>query len=309
MDETRLAIAFTAGMLATVNPCGLPMLPAYLTWFISGDDRDGGVGPAGGGEVEGSRARSATFAAVTKAVLVSATVAAGFMAVFAAAGAIATGLSFSVERVTPWLTVVIGIALVGVGVALLAGWHPVVALPTLDRGGRGRGLGSMFVFGVSYAIASVSCTLPVFVSQVSSTFGQSVGTGLAVFAAYALGMAVVLTALSVSVALARRSLVVALKQALRYVTRAAGALLVITGAYIAWYGLYEIRIESVTGDDPAIDRVTGWSAELASVVDRIGGVRLGLILALVVALVLIVGYAVSSVSSAKRATSSSSSSP
>jgi cytochrome c biogenesis protein CcdA len=237
---------------------------------------------------------------------VSAAVAAGFMAVFAVAGAIATGLSFSVERVTPWLTVVIGVALVAVGVALLAGWHPSVALPTLNRGGRGRDLRSMFVFGVSYAIASVSCTLPIFISQVSSTFGQSVGTGLTVFVAYALGMAVVLCALSVSVALARQSLVVALKRALPYVNRAAGALLVVTGAYIAWYGLYEIRIGTVAGDDPAIDRVTGWSAELASLVDRIGGVRLGLILALVVALVVAAGYAVSS---AKRATSSSSSSP
>jgi cytochrome c biogenesis protein CcdA len=36
--DVPFAYAFTLGMVATVNPCGFPMLPAYLSFFIGADD-------------------------------------------------------------------------------------------------------------------------------------------------------------------------------------------------------------------------------------------------------------------------------
>lgn len=294
MGGGRFALAFAAGMVATVNPCGFAMLPAYLGWFISGDDGDG-------------RARPATTATVLRAMLVAAVVASGFVAVFGTAGALLSWFSVSLYSVTPWVTILIGLALVGLGLALVAGWEPTVALPKLERGPDGRGLRSMFLFGVSYAVASVSCTLPVFVAQVSNTFGRSLASGVGVFLTYAVGMAVVLVVLSVAVALARQSLVATLRRALPYVNRVAGALLVVTGAYVAWYGAYEIRsADRVAGADPAVDRVTGWSSTLSNVVQDVGAVRLALGGAVLVGAALAVGY-VSSAS--KRESSSSSSSP
>ena len=38
MLDAQLAAAFTAGMIATVNPCGFAMLPAYLGFFLGRDD-------------------------------------------------------------------------------------------------------------------------------------------------------------------------------------------------------------------------------------------------------------------------------
>ncbi len=40
MIEAPLALAFASGMLATVNPCGFAMLPAYLAFFLGIDGRD-----------------------------------------------------------------------------------------------------------------------------------------------------------------------------------------------------------------------------------------------------------------------------
>ena len=42
MNERTLALALAAGMLATVNPCGFAMIPAYLGFFLGleGADRD-----------------------------------------------------------------------------------------------------------------------------------------------------------------------------------------------------------------------------------------------------------------------------
>jgi cytochrome c-type biogenesis protein len=287
MGDARIAVAFTAGMLATVNPCALPMLPAYLGWFITGDDE-----------------RQPTGAAVARAVAVALSVAVGFVAVFGVLGLLATAASAQVEEVTPWITPVVGVALAGLGVALVAGRTLKVPLPRLDRSGGGnRGVAAMVAYGASYAVVSVSCALPVFVIQVSTTFGQSWGAGLVNLGGFAVGFALVLVALSVSVALARGSLTAVARSASAHVSRISGLLLIATGTYLVWYGLAEIRLSSRgPSDDPVIDRVTGWSSEISARVQDVGGVELGLALALFVAVVALV-LVLRSGGSAKRGAS------
>jgi cytochrome c biogenesis protein CcdA len=261
-SDVPLALAFSAGMVATVNPCGLPMLPAYLSFFVGTDQRPGDDDPQGN---------------VLRALAVGLVVSGGFLLVFGAAGFALTGLSVSVYDYAPWVTIVIGLALAGLGVAMLAGFEPMVRLPKLDRGGRDRSLRSMFVFGVSYAIASLSCTLPVFVSVVSNTFRRtSVASGVAVYGSYALGMALVLMVLTLAVALARHSLVNAMRRAVRYVNRVSGALLIVAGLYVGYYGIYEIRLQH--GSDSGggvVDQVTGISGDISAWVQRQGAGRIG----------------------------------
>ena len=38
----QLGFAFVAGMVSTVNPCGFPMLPAYLGLYLSSEDAGSG---------------------------------------------------------------------------------------------------------------------------------------------------------------------------------------------------------------------------------------------------------------------------
>jgi len=269
--DAPLALAFTAGMVATVNPCGFAMLPAYLSFFLGVDAK----------ATDGEDAR----AGIGRALAVAAAVSAGFVLVFGIAGLIISNLSRSLYDWAPWVTVGIGIALVALGIALLFGFELNVRLPKLERGGRSRGLGSMFVFGVSYAVASLGCTLPIFLSAVSATFRTAnLASGLAVFAAYALGMALVLMALTIALALARHSLVRWLRSALPYVNRIAGALLVIAGAYVTYYAIYEIRLRpGDTGDGGPVDTVTGISSDISTWVQNTGGTRIGLALGVVVA--------------------------
>ena len=205
VNDARLALSFTAGMLATVNPCALPMLPAYLGWFISGDDERRPVGPT-----------------VARAVVVAVAVSIGFVTVFGVLGALATAASAQVEEITPWLTPIVGLALAGLGLALLLGKVVKVPLPRLDGAGRGRGLAAMFLYGASYAIVSVSCTLAIFLGHVSTTFGQSWTVGLTQLAAFAAGFALVLVALSVSVALAKGSFARGARWVSAYAGRLAG---------------------------------------------------------------------------------------
>jgi cytochrome c biogenesis protein CcdA len=248
--DARLLLAFTTGMVMTVNPCGFAMLPAYLSFFVGIEDTSDDQSPA---------------ADMARALLVSAAVTVGFVATFAVVGLIANLLTENVYDVASWLGVAIGLVLIGMGIALLSGWEPAFRGPHLERGGNSRAVRSMALFGVSYAVASIGCSLPLFIGVMSTNFGQSVGHGVSYFIAFALGFGLLITALTVGLAVAHQSIVRHLRRVLPYISRIAGGLLVLTGAYLAWYATFEIR--SASGD-ASVQRVTDWSSQVSNWLDR-----------------------------------------
>lgn len=232
--DVPFAYAFTLGMVATVNPCGFPMLPAYLSFFIGADDI--------ASDRVGSR--------IPRALLAAAAVSLGFMAVFSVLSVPLNAGVTTIYRVVPWLTIAVGVALVGVGVAMLLGSNVTVSLPRLDRGGRDRRFGSMVVFGVSYAIASLSCTIPLFLSVVANRPGPAASALTVV--AYGLGMSTVLTALTLALALARESMVRKVRALLPHVQRVSGGLLVAVGLYLVYYWVFNLSRDpsDTIGDNP-----------------------------------------------------------
>jgi len=111
---------------------------------------------------------------------------------------------------------------------------------------RSGGLRRVAVFGVSYAIGSLSCTLAVFLAVIGQTLTAANPLQLiAVFVAYAAGSATVLIALSVSAALAKGALARAVRRLAPAITRVAGTLLVASGAYLILYWLPTLRGEAV----------------------------------------------------------------
>lgn len=275
MIDAPLAYAFGTGMVATVNPCGFAMLPAYLGYFLGSDEGKGGVA-----------------ASVQRSLAVGLSVSLGFLAVFGAVGLAIYHLSASVDRWTPWATLVVGIGLIGLGLAMLRGFEPVLNLPKLQKGGRDRTSGSMFLFGVSYAVASISCALPLFTSAVAGTFRTAdLLSSSAVFVAYGLGMTLVLLALTVSLGMAKQGLLRWLRRALPHINRASGLLLVLAGAYLTHYGWYERRVRD--GDlsrSSVVDRVTGWSDSVRTWVTDVGPTKVGLLLALGLLFVLVATF-------------------
>jgi cytochrome c-type biogenesis protein len=264
MFDGPFALAIAAGMAATVNPCGFAMLPAYLSAFLGAEHRQGGM------------------QAVGRALAVSAALTGGFLVVFGLFGIIVTPLALSVEDKLPWVTIVIGVALVAGGIALLSGKVLSLRIPKLQRGGTDGTLPSMFLFGVSYATASLSCTIGPFLAVTTSTFRSSnLVSGVSVFFAYALGMGVVIGALTVALSLARASIVNRFRRALPMINRVAGGLMVVAGLYVAYYGWYEIRVQRGIVDDPVIGRAVRIQSWLQNLVITDNPARLALTLAAV----------------------------
>ena len=162
-------------------------------------------------------------------------------------------------------------------------------------GTSGRELSSMFLFGVSYAVASLSCTLPVFLPVMTRTFESSnLVSGVAAFLAYAAGMGVLLSAITIALSLAKGGFVRNLRAAQPYINKVSGGLLVVAGAYLAYYGYWEVRVlDDPTNPPPSgpVDFVTGLGNDIRSWITDVGAERIGiaLVAAIAVALVLAVG--------------------
>ena len=219
--------AFAAGLASAVNPCGFAMLPAYLGLYLGTNDPGDGFNP---------------FRVVGRAALIGGSVTAGFVVLFGIAGsAIGLGASFIIQYL-PWIGMAIGVLLVVVGAWLIAGGKLYTGLAARAASRIGEpttvGVKGYFLFGISYGVASLSCTLPIFlavlgVNTADSSFLSSVGQ----FVLYALGMGSVILALTLGMAFFRGAMVKALRRALPYVQPVGSALLILAGIYITFYWL------------------------------------------------------------------------
>ncbi|WAC89904.1 cytochrome c biogenesis CcdA family protein [Mycobacterium sp. Aquia_213] len=239
MNQGLVGLAFAAGLVAAVNPCGFAMLPAYLLLVVRGQRTGEDSSPLGG---------------LRRALGATAGMALGFLTVFGAFGALTISAATTVQRYLPYATVVIGIVLVGLGIWLLSG-RELTALTPRPLGPRwapkqhGPAIVGMYGYGISYAIASLSCTIGPFLAVTAAGLRSgSVLTGASIYLAYVAGLTLVVGVLAVAAATASSALADRLRRILPFVNRIGGALLVLVGLYVGYYGLYELRLLNTAAD-------------------------------------------------------------
>ncbi|WP_103382802.1 cytochrome c biogenesis CcdA family protein [Pseudonocardia dioxanivorans] len=231
-----LVLAFGAGLLAPINPCGFGLLPAMLTTLAPAGDRDAPGLPAR--LVAGLRAGLALTV--------------GFTATFTVIGLALTAGLRSLITVVPWLAVALGIVLALIGIGLLTGRQLPLRLPSRHPTLPGRdgthGTGRIVAFGAGYAIASASCTLAVLLAVVTQAAATSLPGIVAVFTAYAAGSATLLISLAVLAAATSTLLARHLQRAARYAGRITGAVLAASGIYLLVYWLPPLLGTARPGD-------------------------------------------------------------
>lgn len=267
MIQGDFALAFGTGMVAAVNPCGFAMLPAYLGFFLGTENDE----------------RSVT-ARVSRALAVGGALTLGFLVVFGLLGTLLRDATRFISSVSGWATLVIAVVLIALGVAITFGWRLPIATPKMAKGGKSGTFRSMFLFGVSYAVASIGCALPIFIGNVVlSSRRDGVLAGLINTVLYGLGMGLVITGLTVSLAVASGSMLRVLRQAMRVVDRVAGAVMVLAGVYLVFYAIEEIQVARGNLSSSAVtrrgNRIQSWMQNLIG--DR-DPVVLGVVLAAVV---------------------------
>jgi cytochrome c-type biogenesis protein len=245
VTNTLLTLAFTAGLLAPVNPCGFALLPAYLTHTAA------------------ARPGAAMPERLLRSLAAGAALAGGFALTLSAAGLAISAGAYQLIRAAPWLGFTVGVLLALLGLAGLVGRGPRLRLhlPTaiFRTGGAAAGVGRWALFGVGYAAASLACTITVLLAVITQAQANTTIAGqLVVFATYAAGSITLLLVLSAAAALAGSTLTRWARTLARHQTRITAALLLITGGYVAAYWWPAVTGRGPTGHGlTVIDR---WSA-------------------------------------------------
>jgi cytochrome c biogenesis protein CcdA len=268
VEQGLVGLAFAAGLVAALNPCGFAMLPAYLLLVVrvqrSGEPSAGATSP---------------IVAIGRALAATVGMALGFLTVFGLFGALTISAATIVQRYLPYGTVVIGVVLVALGLWLLAGRELTVLTPRplgprwAPNVRQGSWLAGMYGYGVSYAIASLSCTVGPFLAVTTAGFrGGSVIRGVSIYLAYVAGLTLVVGVLAIAAATAGSALADRLRRVLPFVNRIGGALMVLVGVYVAYYGLYELRLFNTRANpqDAVITAVGSLQGPLAGWVHQHG---------------------------------------
>lgn len=164
VDALPVSYAFGAGMLAAVNPCGFIMLPSFAAFYLTAD---GATAMPDAGSVRATR--------LGRALAMGVFVTLAFIATFGAAGILITIGGHALMRVAGWAGAAVGVALVALALYQLATRRALFAHVTSGvRVRRRASAQGVLAFGIAYAVASLGCTLPIFMLVVGGGSSRAV---------------------------------------------------------------------------------------------------------------------------------------
>ena len=186
--DIPIAFAFSAGIVAAFNPCGVVMLPAYIGYQL------GAVSETDN-----------PLKAVTQGIALGLMATAGFVAFSLVAGIIVTVTGGYIVSIFPIAGLMVGIIILMTGLWLII-TKDHLALTVVSRVGLSnrKGYRGVFIFGILYAVSSLGCAFPIFLAAVGILSGNQLGDmkfleSIARFVSYGLGMGLVLTSATLGV--------------------------------------------------------------------------------------------------------------
>jgi cytochrome c biogenesis protein CcdA len=217
MEIVNLSLVFSAGLIAVLAPCALPMIPSFVSYYMNAEGRENNL-------------RSAlSFGFITVA---------GFLTVFLAIGILP---SFAINSIASKINLIspfIGVILIVLG--LIHAFSDIFyKIPVIDTASpKGTGYKAFYLYGLGYGAASMGCSFPVFVLLVLQTATASgISSIIVMFLAYGLGVATVLVPLSVALTFGKEFVYQRLMIIIPHMKKINAAILIIAGAYMVYYGL------------------------------------------------------------------------
>ena len=267
--EGNFAYSFILGVLAAVNPCGFVLLPTYLIFFLGTREEPN--------LKTGERLR--------RALVVSSGISLGFLAIFFVIGVISRLFTQWIELNAKYASLAIGIVLVIGGARMLTGWTPKFAVPQIG-GVQTKTFRATVIYGVAYAVASIGCTIGFLTTAVFGSIAlHGFISGVLSILLYGLGMAMLVTALTVSLAFAKTGILTIVRNQLHLIQRLGAILVTLTGIYLVFYWYAAI---SETRSASFVTRIERWQTRVASFLQQQGAIRLAIVLTLIVIVAIVV---------------------
>jgi len=275
IDATAAAYALLLGVVAAFNPCGFALLPAYITVLVTGS----------------ADARVSRAVAIRRAVGFGLAMTLGFMAVFTGFGllfgAVNVGLQGSILPYVSYVTTVLGALVIWLGFVLVR--RGELSGPGLRMSGHAprAAVWSQVAYGASFAVASLSCTIGLFLVVVTQALDASGPVGaVAPFVIYAAGMGTSVVLVSLAAALLGSGAASALRRRTPVLMRIGGVLMILAGTYVVIFGLAEILPRHGVHTLDAVLTTTGrWQGNVTLAIQSWGTPVLIALLVLTVAVV------------------------
>ena len=263
--EGNFAYSFILGVMAAVNPCGFVLLPTYLVYYLG---------------TELNREDENKTTTLRRGLSVGMAVSSGFIGLFLIVGIISRAFTTVISENAKFAALVIGIALVAMGIAMLFGWKLPIAQPDVSMQ-RKRTTWNMFLFGIVYAIASIGCTIGLLISVILGSINRhGFVSGVISIVLYGLGMGLLVTSLTVALAFARVGLVSTIKKSFKWFDKVSAVFVVLTGLYLSWYWLGAITDR---GTDGLTTRVERWQTKVVQLLQDAGVYPLLIVFCVIIA--------------------------
>ena len=168
----------------------------------------------------------------------------GFLVVFGIAGILLAFGGRFIGRILPLMGFSIGllIALVGIYLFLSKRNISLRLFNDLDLGNF-DGVFQTFLFGVAYAIASLSCALPVFLAAVGIVVGSGISLNGSInviggSVIYSLGMGAIMTLVTISSLLFEEATTKLINKLMPIIDQLGKIAMIIAGSYIMYYWIF-----------------------------------------------------------------------
>ena len=222
LDTPFLYFSFIAGLVAFFAPCSFVLLPGYITYYISQYSKD-------------DKKRSIAIN-LLQGFIFGLIASLGFFTVFGLAGFGVIAIGQFIKQFIPWIVVITGAILVVVGILMFFGKNFLFfQVPKINIVQHNEKLG-IYLFGIVYAVGSLGCVFPIFLSIVIQ--GIASGTfidGAYTILAYVLAMSLVMTAITALTFATKYIVFKKIEKSMPYIHKLSAIILVIAGIYMIYY--------------------------------------------------------------------------
>ncbi|GBE19196.1 thiol:disulfide interchange protein precursor [archaeon BMS3Abin16] len=232
-----LSLAFLAGVASFFSPCSFPLLPGYMSYYLTMNEENTG----------GS-------STLKRSVYLGFLAALGILLVYTVSGALLWVFGETVQDYLAALNPVVGVIIVLLGLALFTdrsfSLGPLGQLTgSLQTNGGNRASAraekNVFLFGAGYGIAASGCTAPIFMGIVVASLPGGPSSVVSSVLFYSLGMGLLMVVSTVLVGLSKESLIKRMRTSTAAIKRASGAVLVVVGLALIY--IYITSTSSMLG--------------------------------------------------------------
>ena len=225
MDIAFLIFAYTAGIFTFLSPCAFPILPSYISYFLS----------------KGKK-RDRTLPLIVDGIKIGLITSLGFLIVLTTVGFLLSLALIQIGKFIPYFVIGIGVTFAVLGILYLAGIRKSFnVFLKVSHKVQKRSSKSLepFFYGIGYALAAMGCSLPIFLAIVSGSAAFSPWFAMLSLLSYFLGMSSLMIPISIITSVSGGIISSRFMGMMHYVERGTGLILLLTGLYLIWY---EFRI-------------------------------------------------------------------